>query len=330
MKQLFPSIPDEAKLYGRAGKFSVDLDIFGPSNAPRLNLQRKIVKFGAYKNWRLNGEFVDNPIDHPGRFNTLAEGDFAIFEFEGVHFPESVRLVLVAKVGSPNIYAACENFLGARKMATLSGEDLDRIVATDRADIFPIVGSSIDEALEDAALGGLTGIRKLQKRAATRPITKEEIRAARVQADDIGTAGEVFVNDYLSTRLADEEITSFKWVSLENAVSPFDFTVDEPSGRTMLDVKATKGDFRNRVHISINELLHMRDMEQVYQIYRVYNMTESSAKVRISENMNTFASTVIPILEALPMGVDSDGISVDPNILFFGPEITIFLKEEED
>src|SRR5258708_30409050 len=58
IKELFPALAEEAKLNGRAGKFSVDLDIFGPGNAPCLNLQRKIVKFGEYKNWRLNGEFV--------------------------------------------------------------------------------------------------------------------------------------------------------------------------------------------------------------------------------------------------------------------------------
>src|SRR5438445_3381780 len=71
--QLYPVLPDYA--VETAGRIPIDLSVYGPNAAPLHDLQRKIVKFGSYKNWRLNGEFVHNPDDSPERYNSLEPGD---------------------------------------------------------------------------------------------------------------------------------------------------------------------------------------------------------------------------------------------------------------
>ena|SRR2546427_4177546 len=91
---LFPVLPDIARR--RGGRLPVDLFIFGPGLKPEYNLQRKIVKIGSYKNWRLNGEFIYNPENDPERFNCLRAGDFAVIEFQGDVEPEAARMVIVS------------------------------------------------------------------------------------------------------------------------------------------------------------------------------------------------------------------------------------------
>ena len=252
VNQLFPALPTEA--ISRGGKFPLDLDVFGPSGAHRLNLQRKIIKFGEYKNWRLDGEFIANPIEQPDRFNSLQEGDFALMEFTGLHYPESARLALISKSGDPTLYSTCESFLGAHKMAALSGDELDRILRTAKVEeSFPITGASLEAIVEDAVQGGIEGTRRLLKRSAVRTVSKEELRAARNQTDEIGMLGETFVNDYLGKEQSSNRLKSFYWDSLRNAVSPYDFTIEPlKSTRYCIDVKTTRGDFNNRIHISVN------------------------------------------------------------------------------
>jgi hypothetical protein len=62
-----------------------------------------------------------------------------------------------------------------------------------------------------------------------------------------------------------------------------------------------------------------------YVIYRVYEMLDGSAKLRISEGTKDFARTVLDVLRRLPNGVQSDGISVRPSALQFGAEIPLSL-----
>ena len=92
--QLYPALPEVAE--ERGGRISVDLFIYGPGLRELHNLQRKIVKFGTYKNWRLNGEFIVNPLDSPERYNVLRPGDYALFEFSGSVVPDATKVVLLA------------------------------------------------------------------------------------------------------------------------------------------------------------------------------------------------------------------------------------------
>lgn len=324
---LFPAISDEA--VRRGDRFPVDLDILGPGGAGALNLQRKIVKGESYKNWRLNGEFVR---DDEQRFRPLQEGDLAIIEFEGEPVPASARLVLLAQELSADTAAHRElnRWLGKRRMAQILPEQLQAaIAAAEIPDLHPLNGINLRDELEDAAQGGLEAARRLLKRSVTRKVSRTELRSARAAADDTGAIGEEFVNEWLTRERALGQIQSFGWSARENAISPFDFTVTTLGGQEeRLDVKSTTGAFRNPLHISINELLHCADPSVPYRIYRVFAIEGRSAKMRISEPLAEFAGRIVPVLQALPVGVMADGISVDPTILSFGADIELELNPD--
>jgi hypothetical protein len=112
--QLYPVLPDYAVEI--AGRVPIDLSIYGPDGAPLHDLQRKIVKFGTYKNWRLDGEFVYNPDDSPERYNSLAPGDVAVMAFTGdVVKPDAATLVLLSQAAPADtaLFKGFDDFLGA-------------------------------------------------------------------------------------------------------------------------------------------------------------------------------------------------------------------------
>jgi Domain of unknown function (DUF3883) len=132
--------------------------------------------------------------------------------------------------------------------------------------------------------------------------------------------GEEFVNTYFDKLKANAKIDNFQWESQENAVAPYDFSFEQGTRKSFLDVKATSGGFERNIHLSFPELLAMRDSAEPYYIYRVYDVQETSAKLRISKEMRAFADSVLKVLAGLPNGVNSDGISVSPSVLDFAPE----------
>lgn len=323
---LFPALPTEASAHG--GRFALDLFVYGPGRAPELNLQRKVIKGGTYKNWRLNGEFIENPPDEPTRFNSLSEGDFALMEFGGAYYPESAKLCLVDATASAALHAACADLIGQRRMIVLSEGELDTLLEVAGVeDTFPIGGTAVEAALEDAALGGLAGIRRLARRT-IRTVSKDELKLARSRAEEIGDIGEQFVNDHFQSLRSSGTIEDFTWVSASSATAPYDFEVVTRGKREVVDVKATIGAFENRLHISMAELIEMAHSESEYFIFRVYGIEGSRARLRISDEMRTFAKHVLSYLGALPAGVTADGISVSPDTLSFSPETNIRILED--
>jgi hypothetical protein len=94
VNELYPAVPAAALTNGN--EMPVSVSIFGPGVKTELPLARKIIKGAAYKNWRLNGEFIFNPAGDPERFNVLVPGDLAVMEFLGEARPTSLRMFLLA------------------------------------------------------------------------------------------------------------------------------------------------------------------------------------------------------------------------------------------
>lgn len=319
--KLYPDLPQISAQKGKTS-FLVDLSIYGPGTAPKHSLARKIVKGAAYKNWRLNGEFVGNPIDSPERYNCLREGDYGILIFDGEPVVDELKLILVSAHHQEDagFYASIAAIMNGESMKAVTSAELEALVsqsninATHAARVM-----DIDGAFEDAALGGITGVQALQKWSSKRKISKDDLRRARDRADSTGAIGEEFVDYYLGCQQSDGEIESYRWASNDNAIEAYDFVIDE---RVYLDVKATSGSFGQKMHISINELLHMRDLEE-YRIYRVYAIDGKIAKLRISESLNIFSKRVLERLDPVLDGVRVDNISVSPEAILFNEEIDI-------
>ena len=54
-------------------------------------------------------------------------------------------------------------------------------------------------------------------------------------------------------------------------------------------------------------------------------MSDSQARLRISENLQDFATKIIDVLDKLPDQIFSKGVALSPSLLEFGDEIPITL-----
>jgi uncharacterized protein DUF3883 len=328
VNQLYPSLPETEQ--AKSGRIPLDLYIYGPGAQGELNIQRKIVKTSSYKNWRLNGEFVDDP-EQPERFSPLANGDFVVFEFTGELLPTSAKAMFIARMlpEDSQLHMEFENVLRESKMIALDSAELsDLINRAGAADNHPINELTLDDALEDVALGGSQGAERLLHRRSGRKLTKAQLLRAKQRADEAGDQGEACVNSYLLQQLSEGLIRGFDWVSEENAIAPYDFRVLYQDFEVLIDAKSTSGGFERAIHISLSELREMSSAGQRYDIYRVFEMTDSEAQLRIARGMKEFASSILQLFDGLPGGVFADAVSVDPGSLPFEEPILIVLEED--
>lgn len=324
----YPELPQIS--HARSGKFPVDFFIYGPQAGKELNLQRKLIR--SHKNWRLDGELITSAItENDGRFDRLVEGDIAVMEFGGEQFPDSIWLVFVEHAGDPLLHEALSGLLGGSSMVAITDADLDGVV--ERAVLgerHPLRYLLIEEILEDAALSGEKGTDLLVMRLSGRRVSHAQLLAARKAATDAGALGEEFVNEHLTQLLNAASIRAFSWESMGNAVSPFDFLITSSDGSLVrVDVKSTSGNFDRIMHISLNELKFMADPSCRYDIYRVYEMKEGIAQLRITEDVGAVAASILKGLQAMPKGCTVDSVSVEAGLFQFGRSITIELNPAE-
>jgi hypothetical protein len=327
---LYPALPDVAE--EKSGRIPLDLSVFGPGGKPELNLQRKIVKFGTYKNWRLNGEFIHNPQADPDRFNGLKPDDIAIFEFFGAVVPVSSRLILVGASYPKDValHASLNTLLGNKTMVSLTIDELAHVVENPAiGEDHPVTALVLGEALEDAVHGGASGLQRLWKGASRQRLTAEALQKARFNAENIGRIGEIMVNAHLDKQRTSGHIDEFLWVSDDNAVAPYDFTYITSGNKVLLDVKSTTGAFTRTIHLSTNELRQIASGGDRYDLYRVYAINGNEAKLRIAQDLKKFAVNIFDSLDKLREGVTPGGFSVDPELLGFGKEITIAVPDDE-
>lgn len=303
-------------------RFPLDLYLSGPGLAAANNLQRKILK--QQKNWRLNGELIDNPEDDPQRYNVLAPGDFALFEFSGDVVPQTAKVVLVA--GSVPSDTEVHAELGRRfpdgSMWALEESIISEVLAATS----PLAGHPLydwvqSDALEDAALGGAAGTAAINARRGSRGISPDDFMRSRRTAEATGVAGEEFLNAHFEREHQEGRIAAFEWTASINAVSVFDFRVTPAGGGIRLvDAKSTTGVFANPIHLSFGELYKAVHGPEPYDICRLYEVTGDRAKMRIATNIGPIVRQVLESFSSLPPEVAVDGISIRPDFLNFAAE----------
>ncbi len=313
-------------------RYPIDLDLLGPGLMPAHNLQRKILK--QQKNWRLNGEFIDNPDDFPGRYNTLSPGDFAVFEFSGDIVPMSAKVILISSQVEADqaIHHAFDLKHPSGSMWLLSEDDISAIVeSTPPPEGHPLYDWIDGEAIEDAVLGGSTSIAKINKRRAGRGISPQDFVRSREAAERNGVLGEEFVNEHFQRLLTAGEIGDIEWTSSINAVSPYDFILTNREGSSrLIDAKSTTGRFQNSLHMSFGEIYEAVCGTKPYDIYRIYDLNERSAKLRICENIGLELKSVFDAINALPTGISVDSISIRPDALNFLQQELVIEWDAED
>lgn len=341
---LYPELADNAK-----GPFELRLSICGPGHAGTYIPVVKVAKPNIAKpskNWRLSGPTIDNPDEDPKRFNCLNPDDYAIMSFGGETKPTelTVTLVCASLEEDKPLHAGLDEVMADSSMVALSSDELDALLAgaakealEDAAhgcidelmagplmlalssdELDDLLAGAAKAALQDAAQVGNDGQRYLTGWTSSRNISKDELDKARERANDTGRRGEEFVDYFLSQELAGDRIKTYEWASVVNAIEAFDFKVDNS---VLIDVKSTTYSFQQKLHISFNELLHMRDY--TYHLYRIYDIQEKQAKLRICANVCDIAAQTIQILERLPFGIKVDSISLSPDCFRFDEEILI-------
>jgi hypothetical protein len=258
VEQFYPTLPNLVPKIGDV--IPVSLTIYGPNSAPADTLSRAVTKREAYKNWRLNGEFVRDPENQAGRYNDMSAGDLAILEFSGDPVPQKVALLLIS-AKSPldaSLHKALTPLiLGGRKtMVQLSRADLTDAAAgvpESHPVWFLAEDPEFDAALEDAALSGIQGTAKLGK--TPKPVSASALAAAKATADKNGREGEALAWVHLQRLKAQGLLTSIEWSSQTNAVAAFDFIAVDPANTTRrIDAKSTSGNFERPIHMSCAEL----------------------------------------------------------------------------
>ena len=306
-------------------EISFPLTIFGPAAAGAQRVRRKILKGGAYKNWRLNGEFVYDPDDGAGRYDVLRAGDIAVFGFDGLVAPEAVTLVMLARNAPADaiLHEALNRLVpGGRK--TMIAITSDRIaeamglfgVPADHPLSVLVVDGQVNLALEDLAQGGNDGLAVLQRRRRGRPVSIEELVRAKRAAEMTGADGESLVDIYLAGIANPGGGWRHDWVSATNAVSPFDFSCQSIGGQLGdtefdIDVKSTRGAFETSFHISRGELLYAVQSTKPYYVYRVSELSDDGAWLTTSNDLREFSRALIVAHDAaMPGRVAADSFTV--------------------
>lgn len=325
---LYPGLSESVGF--ERNRIPLNLSIYGPGGAGLHNLQRKILK--QQKNWRLNGELIYDPPEEVNRYSYLKKGDYAILEFLGDTEPYAASVYLIASgsVEDEKIYRAIEEkyvnvFSNRKGMEPLDADQfVDMLNGIGIYESHPLLDLLDQYLLEDAVVGGFEGFKKLKKRRQTRGVSQDEFNKAKRSAELTGRLGEEILNTWLEIEKHENRILNYRWVSGENAIAPYDFEITENSGSVRnIDAKSTAGDFKNTIHISIGELYEMANSEAAYDLYRLYMVTETSAKLRIAPDLRNQAIEWMTHFINLPEGITVDNISVSPKLLKFEHEIQI-------
>ena len=312
--------------------YLLTLHLFGPGLVQPYTLARKILK--QQKNWRLNGEQIDNPDDDPKRYNVLAPEDFALFEFSGNEKPEAVKINFVASgvAADAAIHREFARRYPSGSMWVLNETTIADVLATAAPPTRHPLHSWVEsDALEDAALGGATGTATINRRSGGHGISPEDFIRSRQAAEQTGVTGENLLNAYLDYERSQDRISGFEWTASINAVAPFDFQVSPAPGETrVIDAKSTSGVFTNPLHLSIGEVQRAVHGPEPYDIYRLYEVTDDTAKMRIARDIGPQLRDILDQLSALPAGVTADGISVRPAFLDFDTNETVLTSSYDD
>jgi len=294
----------------------VDLFLDGPGLTGPESLARKI-KIDA-KNFRLNGEVINNPTWAPGKYDALAAGDLAVLEFVGQSEPSSVKVLLVsaADPADSQIHAALSAEFPQGSMRVLSTETLARIVSeTNPAPSHPL-RQWADDSLEDIAAGGSDAIERVNRRSAGRGLSLEELQDAKAAAELTGQRGEAAVNRFLSAGGL-SGVESFEWTSSENAIAPYDFLLRVDGKLRYADVKSTSGPFENPIHLSMAEMRIACRETGEYDLFRVSRLSSGIPRLRIARNVGPSLRPLMLTLNALPGGVGVDSLSIRPDFFAF-------------
>lgn len=273
------------------------------------------------KNWRLNGDFIEDPPGEPNRFDpALQEGDLALIGFDGQEWPTGAVVVLLAQSTADAILMTDLSQMvkkGIGSMVKLPPDYLqsfaDRHVLPDGHVIRTLAGDPVvAAALEEIAQGDLAAATKIRKRRPSRPITAEE-HAAAIEAQRLtGLLGEKLVDAHLLTAHEDGG-PAHRWMWPDSAAHPYDFELLDATNavNTVIDAKSTAHGWPADFFMSSGELDYAANSSVPYRIYRLTEVGPQGAWLRLSGDIRPFAKAVVQtFIGAAPPGTRATTIAI--------------------
>lgn len=301
------------------------LTIVGPNAAPPYILSRKAIRSEGAKNWRLNGELINDPSDQPNRFDDLTAGDIAILAFEGSDVPQHVTLVLISGTSDSELFSAVSQvvqFKGRQTMHPLRESNLRYLLDDTRevyTDFHPLEPLLTAESVEEAIYGSAqTRESVVQSNGRGAAVSPESIRRQAIAAGETGQLGEEIFERWLVN--AGHSTEEFEWVSKIHGRAAFDFEVMHPHWEAVedslyVDVKATRGPHESPFHMCVAEL-RWASMNSSYRIARVSSLATQPAEIRILGDVSEVATSILEVFDTkLPGEVRVDSVEISPSVL---------------
>ena len=329
---LYPVVDVVAK--NSSDRLGVDLWIAGPDGASPFNLQRKIIKGRSYKNWRLDGEFIYDPQEEPGRFQVLTPRDLVVIGFEGELAPTAVTVVCLARAADIDrpIVELLDSLLGHHSMVRLRVEQLRSVCehpsVSRRHPLWMLV---TDEDIVDAGAGMWPAVARVSKRIleGTCPaMSLDDLRKGRAIAEATGRLGELLVDKYLGDLRDSGRIEDYDWTADVNAVAPFDFHVRHSGQWERWEIKTTSSNFSRHYYLPRSELREMAHGGEAYRLGRVFGAHRNRGQMRLSVNLADFGRVILESCATLPERVMLNGVTITPDENQFGETIDLALPSE--
>ncbi len=317
-----PATAEAEKANARvAGHLPVRVELHGPEGKAPFVVSRLLAL--QDKNWRLNGAFIEDPLNDPARFDPiLKDGDMVIIGFDGVEEPTNAVVALFAAGSATDatlvadlsarvsegtksmIRLMPDQLLAIANQHALPNDHVVRIIAGD-----PVVLS----ALEEIAQGDIVAAARIIQRRA-RPVNADELAAGIEANAHTGHLGERMVNSFLRDRHQTGGL-AYKWMWPASAAHTYDFEVLNSSGQPdhVIDAKSTSSVWKVDFYMSWGELAHAATSAAPYLIYRLSEVGQTGAWLRTSEDIRSMAAEIVQALTvAAPLGTKVTTVSVSP------------------
>ena len=309
----------------------VDLVFYGPGMSKEHSLSRKI-KVDA-KNIRLNGELVYSPEDEKLRYAGLKPNDFAVMEFFGDSLPTFVKVVLVsaATAEDESLHKVLSeiDFPVRGSLKVISEHELFSLLKESTVEADHPVRELLDiPALEEIAFGSSQAVENINIQRPGRGLSQADFDMVKQKAVQTGYMGEVLLNEFFLRSLKEASF-SYEWCSKVNAISPFDFKIFSAEGSRYADAKSTSGKFDAPIFLSLAEIRFAIRSDEPYDIYRLYNVTDNNAELRVARDVKNSLKKILPVIDNLDPKVKVENFSFQPSFFDFEEEIVLIDLAEE-
>jgi hypothetical protein len=312
-------------LKGHFEQLHFSLEVNGPSARASQSLSRKAVRSEGAKNWRLNGELIHDPADHPGCYDNLAEGDYAILAFEGTDKPEAATLLLIAAAEDAALHDAINRHVTLSERQSMVALTAG-VIAEIRADthdhyegVHPLEGFLESGSILEAVVGSSEEQVRVGTSNGRGPkVSPGAIRRRSEEAARVGQRGEELFAEWLSAEGHPED--DIAWVSQEYARAAFDFVLrranwEPTAGPLLIDVKTTCASLDGPFHLSAAEALFAAAHPN-YRIARIALREDEFGALLILDGLSELCTTLLkPMLSGLHDGVRIDSFELAPNLL---------------